>query len=66
MKLSKNSILFQHPTVKAWDGEIHYRDELKVKQALKNLEIYVPENVKPDLKVFYRLEGKEIYEYTVF
>ena len=66
MKISKNSILFQHPTVKVWDGEVHYKDELKVKQALKNLEFYVPEDVKPDLKVFCRLEGKEIYEYTGF
>lgn len=66
MKLSKNSIYFDHPTIGAWCGEVHYRSELKVKQALKNLETYVPDNVKPDLRVWYRLEGKEVYEYTSF
>lgn len=65
-KLSKNSIRFYHPTVNAWCGDVKYKNEFKMKQALKNLEIYVSDNVKPDLKVSYRGEGKEIYEYTDF
>lgn len=62
--LAKNSIRFEHPTISAWCGDVKYKDELKLKQALKNLEIYVPDNVKPDLKVSYRGEGKEVYDYS--
>lgn len=66
MKLSKNSIYFKHPSISAWTGETHYKTCNHVKRALANLKTYVPDNVKPDLQVFYRFDGGETYEYTDF
>lgn len=64
VKISKtNSIRFVHPTIPAWNGETHYKDTIKLHQALKNIAVFVPENVRNDLRVFYRERDKAIHEW---
>lgn len=63
--LSKNTIEFHHEKLPCWCGEIKYKSEFHMKQALRNLSLLVPHHVKRDLRVKYRGEDKRIYSYTI-
>lgn len=59
-KMKPRSIRFEHPDIPCWNGDVQYKTVSDLREAVANLEDYVPEHVKRKLTVTVRETSGEV------
>lgn len=59
-KLKPRSIRFEHPYLPHWNGDVQYKTVSDLREAVANLEDYVPQHVRKNLTVTVREKGDEV------